>query len=121
MKRLILSVLLLAMLLTATAMAETPAPKLPETETRYACTRADVSGAVIDPSTQGGEYAVVFHADGSATLTLAGAVCEGLTWREETGAFVIDYYNAGYLRFVAVADGCTLNYKGEMVLYFSAE
>ena len=121
MKRLILSVLLLAVLLTATALAEATAPKLPETEVRYTCTRADVSGAVIDPSSQGGDYAVVFHADGSATLTLAGAVCDDLAWREETGAFVIDYYSAGYLRFVAVADGCTLNYKGEMILYFSAE
>ena len=98
----------------------TPAPN-PITEARFTCTRAEVGGYNLDPSMLGGEYAVVFHQDHSVSFTVSGARLNNLSWRLDGDVVVIDYYDAGELRFVPADGGYTLDYFGTMTMYFTQE
>ena len=89
-------------------------------EKKFVCTAVTTGGYAMSVDSLGGEYSVIFHADGTATLVLVGAELPEITWSRDGSAFVIDYYGAAELRFVPQGDGFTLDYFGSMQLTFEA-
>lgn len=89
-------------------------------EVKFVCTSADSSGHILDASALGAEYAILFHADGTADFTMSGAQVPGLTWWVEDGAAVMNYYGAGQLRFTPNEQGLSLDFFGSMIMQFEA-
>ncbi|MBR1820711.1 MAG: hypothetical protein IJ769_03710, partial [Clostridia bacterium] len=90
-------------------------------ENKFVCTAAESGGYAIDISMLGGEYSVIFHADGTASFTMVGTELPGLYWTQDGGDYVIDYYGQGELRFIPSGTGLLLDYMGSMQMTFEAE
>ena len=88
-------------------------------ETKYLCHSADVSGVTLDASVLGGEYSLIFHADGTMDLVMANTAIPGATWTAPDAARVqIDYY--GMLMEVTLTEaGCDMNHFDSMLLHFA--
>ena len=88
------------------------------TDTAYTCTKAMAGGHVFDPSRLGGTYSVTFRADGTASLTLSGALLEDANWAQEGDAVVVNLYETDRLLFTQEGDGLRLELAGGQELYF---
>ncbi len=88
------------------------------TDTAYTCTKAMAGGHVFDPSRLGGTYSVTFRADGTASLTLAGALLEDANWAQEGDSVVVNLYETDCLLFTQEGDGLRLELAGGQELYF---
>ena len=101
-----------------------PAPvekAFPEVNVKYICTEAKVGGHAVDVAALGGAYSAVFHANGTADLELAGARLDDLDWELEGDTVIVDYLNAGRLRFERAVGAVTLNFSDALNLTFTAE
>ncbi|MCR4883801.1 MAG: leucine-rich repeat domain-containing protein [Clostridiales bacterium] len=104
--------------------ANTPEPlpvSSPYLEKKFTAVSANVSGFKMDASRLGGEYSVIFHADGTAVFVMTGQEVPGLKWTLQGDDYVIDYFGSGELRFTPVSAGLELDFFGSMVLTLTAE
>ena len=87
-------------------------------EVRYVCTAYTTAGFTMDASTLGAEYAVTFHAGGTADFTIAGAAVPGLPCTvTEDGLYCINYY--GNLFNCSPTDaGFDMDFYGTMTMHF---
>lgn len=102
--------------------APEPAPAdegQPQMGRRYVCVSAD-SGGVPFNITLIGVYAVVFHEDGTADLTIGGIDAPELPYQTEDSQILVDYYGQ-QLRFVPEGQGYSLDFMGAMTLGFIPE
>lgn len=83
---------------------------------RYVCVSAEAAGRTLDASVLGAEYAVTFHADGTADFVLSGVDVPGLSWHTDGDDLVIDYFGAGELRFTPGDGFLVMDYFGSMLL-----
>ena len=109
--------------------APTPEPPAPQPDNaaqerldrKYVCISADIDGYAIDASLLGGEYALTFHADGTADFVMVGQPFHGLPWTEGTAdgapAFLVDYYGTTFTAVLTEA-GFDMNYFDAMLLHF---
>ena len=96
-----------------------PAPAAAiQPDVRYVCVSFVTHGVEMNASVLNAEYAVVFHTDGTAEFTLAGAPVPDLAWVADGDAAVIDYFGNGDLRFVPDEAGLTLDFFGSMNMRF---
>ena len=90
-------------------------------ERKFVCVNADMSGVTIDAGLLGGEYALTFHADGTADFVMVGQPFHGLPWTEGTAdgapAFLVDYYGTTFTAVLTEA-GFDMNYFDAMLLHF---
>ena len=93
------------------------APTFDYLNTRFVCTQFSSSGATLDASMLGAEYAVYFRESGTADLTLAGYTIENLPYTiDESGTYVINYYGA-FFSCVPTETGFDVDYYGTMTLH----
>ena len=89
-------------------------------ERKFVCVNADMSGVTIDAGLLGGEYALTFHADGTADFVMVGQPFHGLPWTEGTAdgapAFLVDYYGTTFTAVLTEA-GFDMNYFDAMLLH----
>ena len=97
------------------------AKAFPEANVKYVCTGATVGGHAVDVTALGGAYSAVFHANGTADLELAGVRLDDLDWEQEGDTVIVDYLNAGRLRFVRAGETVTLRFSDTLNLTFTAE
>jgi len=89
-----------------------------QTDVKYVCINADVDGYTIDAAMLGGEYALTFHADGSAEFIVVGAPMPGLFWSQaDNGNFVLDYFGTK-MEIVWTDAGFDMNYFDTMMMHF---
>lgn len=67
-----------------------------------------------------GTYAITFHMDGTCTFTVAGAEIPGITWTEQNGIAVVDYFGQA-LSFTPSEEGLNMDFFGSGTLLFTAE
>ncbi len=67
-----------------------------------------------------GTYAITFHTDGTCTFTVAGAEIPGITWTEQNGIAVVDYFGQA-LSFTPSEEGLNMDFFGSGTLLFTAE
>lgn len=88
------------------------------TGVRYVCTSFTSSGFTMDASNLGAEYAVIFHENGQADLTMAGVIVTGLSYAiTADGQYAIDYYGMAFLS-TPTDSGVDMDYAGAMTLHF---
>ena len=87
-------------------------------DVKYLCKSYVSGGYQSDASALGAEYAVTFHADGSADFIMAGSPVPGLMWTMSGTDAVIDYYGQAELRFVPADQGLWMNFFDTMDLFF---
>ena len=91
------------------------------TEIKYVCKSADVSGYSMDASMLGGEYSMIFHADGSAAFVVVGNEMPGIGWvMLENGNFEIDMFGTR-MEIVWTDEGFDMNYMDSMLMHFVPE
>lgn len=88
-------------------------------ETAYAAKTLIIEGISMDAGALGA-YGITFHADGTCEFTIAGTEIPGVTWTEQDGIAVVDYYGQ-ILTFIPTEDGLNMDYFGTGTLVFSAE
>lgn len=85
-------------------------------ETRYVAKNAETGGITMDAALIG-EYALTFHADGTADFVMVGTPVSGLKWTQADGTITIDYY--GTPLTVSLTDaGFDMDYFGTMLIHF---
>jgi hypothetical protein len=94
-------------------------------EIKYVMITAEVSGATLTAEQMGNlEYSLIFHADGTAEVILAGTSIGVLPWTQVTvdGAVVysIDYYGIP-LNAVVTETGFDMNYMDSMLIHYEPE
>lgn len=87
--------------------------------TLYRVARAETMGFGVDLALIG-EYSVIFHENGKATLTLAGSVMPPLNWKLEGTTPVVDHFGQP-LPFTWDGEDLVLNYYDTMLLTMKAE
>ena len=90
----------------------------PVLETKYLCFGVSVGNTPMDPSILGGEYSLVFHADGTVTMLMAGEDYPGLTWRMDGADIVINSSDGREIRLFPSAVGFRTDYFGFMILEY---
>ena len=90
----------------------------PIPETKYICFGVIAGGTPMDPSILGGEYSMVFHANGTVTMMMAGTEFPDLTWRMDGADIVIGGYGGREIRLVPSVAGYLTDYFGSMILEY---
>lgn len=97
-------------------------------ERKFVCESAEVGGYRVDASMLGGEYALTFHADGTADFVMVGTLMAGLPWTQgtmQTEAGEADVWTVSYLgqpmEAVLTEAGFDMNYFDAMLMHFVPE
>ena len=97
-------------------------------ERKYVCESAEVGGYRVDASMLGGEYALTFHADGTADFVMVGTLMAGLPWTQgtvQTEAGEAEVWTVSYLgqpmEAVLTEEGFDMNYFDAMLMHFVPE
>ena len=97
-------------------------------ERKYVCESAEVGGYRVDASMLGGEYALTFHADGTADFVMVGTLMAGLPWTQgtvQTKAGEAEVWTVSYLgqpmEAVLTEEGFDMNYVDAMLMHFVPE
>jgi len=87
---------------------------------KYICVNADNGGYTIDASMLGGEYSIIFHANGTSDFTVVGNTTPALAYESTATGFTIDYYGIP-MEAVFTEAGFVLNYFDTMLMHFVPE
>ena len=90
-----------------------------QTEVKYTGVAFSSQGIEMDASVMP-EYSVIFHADGSASFTMAGNELPVLQWTADGEDVVIEYAKQ-QLRFVPEGDGFTVDIFGTITVRMSPQ
>ena len=97
-------------------------------ERKYVCESAEVGGYRVDASMLGGEYALTFHADGTADFVMVGTLMAGLPWTQgtvQTEAGEAEVWTVSHLgqpmEAVLTEEGFDMNYFDAMLMHFVPE
>ncbi|MBQ2954013.1 MAG: hypothetical protein IJE07_10790 [Clostridia bacterium] len=109
----------------STPAAEAPANGAPAAsasgaivlEAKYVCKTYTTAGFTMDAATLGAEYAVIFHANGTADFTLAGFTVTALPYSVADGIHAIDYYGTPF-NCTPTDAGFDMDYYGAMMMHF---
>ena len=85
----------------------------------YVCVEAASGGISFDPAALG-RYAIIFSADGTAVLTVAGTDLPALNYTVKEGEIHLDYYGTP-LMMTPVEGGYVLDFMGQMLLTMKPE
>nr|HML46831.1 hypothetical protein [Clostridia bacterium] len=85
----------------------------------YVCVKAESGGENVDPSVLG-RYDVLFHSDGTATLTMSGVSLPNGPWTDDGERITVDFYGIQFV-FERTATGFAMNYYNALLLTYEPE
>ncbi|MCL2811270.1 MAG: leucine-rich repeat domain-containing protein [Clostridia bacterium] len=88
-------------------------------DTMFVCVKVEAEGVTIDPAILG-RYDVLFHADGTAALTIGGVEMPPCPWQDDGDSIIVDYFGTLFV-FERVENGLQMNYYDTMLLTYQVE